>query len=156
MKNWRPIFWLMFVFTWVGCSREKEVVSSPFALPVVTLEIAGNKVQAEVADTPQTMASGLMHRKSMAENSGMIFVFASERQASFWMRNTHIPLDIAYLDREGRVKEIHPAQPLDEDAVVSGSTRIAYALELNQGWFANRGITPGTQVKGLPPFPPRQ
>lgn len=156
MKNWLSFFWLISLLAWVGCGEKKGGEVSAFALPVITLEIAGNKVQVEVADTPQTMASGLMHRKSMPENAGMLFVFASERQASFWMRNTYIPLDIAYLDRAGRVKEIHSAQPLNESPIVSASTQIAYALEMNQGWFANRGIPPGTAIKGLPAFPPRQ
>lgn len=134
-----------------GCREEPP--QSAFQLKTTTLQIGSEKVTVEIADTPSTMRIGLMYRSSMPENHGMVFVFPELRQASFWMHETRIPLDIAYLDNSGVILEIHPAKPMDETQIVSRTDDIAYVLEMNLGWFFTHKIPLGTQVKGLPKFP---
>ncbi|HEY5892165.1 MAG TPA: DUF192 domain-containing protein [Chthoniobacterales bacterium] len=147
-----PLF-LCLALLFAGCREEPP--QSAFQLKTTTLHIGSEKVTAEIADTPSTTQIGLMYRSSMPENHGMIFVFPELRQASFWMHETKIPLDIAYLDDAGVILEIHPAKPMDETQIVSRNDNIAYALEMNLGWFFTHKIPLGTQVKGLPGFPSR-
>ena len=114
------------------------------------LKIGDHKLIVEVAETPGEQALGLMNRDSLATDRGMIFVFAEPKKASFWMRNTSIPLDLAFLDSEGVILEIHPLVPFEETPVESKSQKVAYAIETNRDWFASRGLKPGTKVQGLP------
>ncbi|HEY5752377.1 MAG TPA: DUF192 domain-containing protein [Chthoniobacterales bacterium] len=145
------ILFLSLGFLFSGCKEEPP--QSAFQLKTTTLQIGSERVTVEIADTPSTMRIGLMYRLSMPENHGMVFVFPELRRASFWMHETKIPLDIAYLDHSGVILEIHPAKPMDETQIVSRSEAIAYALEMNLGWFFTHKIPLGTQVKGLPKFP---
>lgn len=123
-------------------------------LPITTLTINNIQVAAEVADDPEERTIGLMHRDSLAENSGMLFVMPRAEQAAFWMRNTKIPLSIAYINTSGTIVEIHALKPLDETPVPSKFPAIAYALEMEAGWFDKNGIYPGDRIRGLP-APPR-
>ncbi|MCC6354751.1 MAG: DUF192 domain-containing protein [Verrucomicrobiae bacterium] len=100
-------------------------------------------VLVEVADDPAERAQGLMMRREMAEDHGMLFVFDEAGRQSFWMHNTLIPLSIAYLGEGGEVLEIHDMFPLDRSAVASESGAVRYALEVNRGWFQRRGIKAG-------------
>ena len=104
----------------------------------------------EVADTPGEQVLGLMNRDSLAADRGMIFIFGEPKRASFWMKNTSIPLDLAFLDSEGVILEIYPLVPFEETRVVSKSDRVAYAIETNRDWFSSRGLKPGLKVQGLP------
>ena len=124
--------------------------SSPFGLRVVQLKIADSTLFAEVADTPQTSANGLMFRDSLPEDHGMLFVFEKPETASFWMRNTKIPLSIAYIDSAGEILEIESLKPLDETPVASASSKVAFALEVNEGWFKRNGVSPGATIIGIP------
>jgi len=114
------------------------------------LKIGEHKLLVEVAETPGEQALGLMNRDSLATDRGMIFVFEEPKKASFWMRNTSIPLDLAFLDSEGVILEIHPLVPFEETPVQSKSQKVAYAIETNRDWFASRGLKPGVKVQGLP------
>ena len=114
------------------------------------LRIGDHQLTVEVADSPGEQALGLMNRESLPTDRGMIFVFGEPKKASFWMRNTSIPLDIAFLDSEGVILEIHPLVPLEEAPVESRSEKVAYAIETNRDWFASRGLKPGMKVQGLP------
>jgi uncharacterized membrane protein (UPF0127 family) len=115
--------------------------------------IAGDKtITAEVADTDASRERGLMFRPSLPWNEGMLFLFARPARASFWMRNTRIPLSIAFLDRDGTILEIYPMFPFEERRVQSRSDAVCYALEMNQGWFRKSGVKTGTRVSGLPPL----
>ncbi len=119
-------------------------------LPVTVLGIGKAKVTAEIADTDATRSMGMMFRETMGENEGMLFVFERPTRASFWMRNTKIPLSIAYIDPSGVILEIHDMQPLDERTTNSTFDTVAYALEVPQGWFTKNGVMAGTAVTGLP------
>jgi uncharacterized membrane protein (UPF0127 family) len=115
------------------------------------LTIGINRVQAEVAaDDPQRQ-QGLMYRKEMAPNAGMVFVFDGANQQCMWMKNTLIPLSVAFLDAEGRILNIEDMEPRKLDSHCSKGAA-SYALEMNVGWFKQRHIKPGMKVEGLPPL----
>lgn len=123
-------------------------------LPVTTLTINNVQVAAEVADEEQERTIGLMYRESLAKDSGMLFVMPRPERAIFWMRNTKLPLSIAYINPSGTIVEIHSLKPLDETPVPSAFPAIAYALEMEEGWFDKNGIYAGDRIRGLP-APPR-
>ena len=109
---------------------------------------AGERVEVpvEVADTEEERQMGLMGREALAEDAGMLFVFDVEQQHSFWMKDTLIPLSIAFVDSEGRIVDIQDMQPLDETSHLSAEPA-QYALEVNQGFFGARGIQVGDTVE---------
>jgi uncharacterized membrane protein (UPF0127 family) len=117
-------------------------------LPTVALTTGLYVIQAEVANTPATRTRGLMYRKSMPANHGMLFVFPDRERQCFWMKNTLIPLSIAFLDERGAIVNIADMQPQSEDQHCSARP-VKYALEMNQGWFAAKRIRPGAVVNGL-------
>jgi hypothetical protein len=119
-------------------------------LPVTTLRIGQTSLKVEVADDDAERSAGLMFRESLAADSGMLFVMPSVAPASFWMKNTLVPLSIAFVDENGTIMEIHDLQPKDEKIVRSAFPRIAYALEMQQGWFGKKNIWPGEKISGLP------
>lgn len=144
----RGIAWLA-----IGLSASVIAKSPQPKLPTISIEVAGIPVEAEVADTDESRATGMMFRSSMGENEGMLFVMDAVGPVSFWMKNTLIPLSIAYINATGVILEIHEMQPLNEESVESRFSTIAYALEMPGGWFQQQGIKPGASVKGLPPSP---
>lgn len=122
--------------------------------PLLTfpLKIKGHGLRAELANSEESRRTGLMHRRSMAENQGMLFVYEQPGLHAMWMKNTLIPLSVAFLDRDGRIINIEDMEPQTLDA--HGATAEAsYSLEMNQGWFAKRGIRPGDRVEGLKTLP---
>ena len=114
------------------------------------LKIGDHQLVVEVADTPDEQVMGLMNRDSLPADRGMIFVFEEPKKAFFWMKNTSIPLDVAFLDSDGVILEILPLVPFEETRVASKSDKVAYAIETNRDWFASRGLKPGLKVQGLP------
>ena len=107
-------------------------------------------ITAEIASTPQSRMIGLMMRERLAPNHGMVFIFEDKSQHCFWMRNTLIPLSIAFIDDDGTVVSIADMSPKSE-ASTCPQRPVRYALEMDQGWFAKRGVTAGTKISGLPP-----
>ena len=105
------------------------------------------EVEVEIADDDAERARGLMKRTELAEDAGMLFVFERERTLSFWMRNTLIPLSIAYIDAEGRIVDIEDMEPLDDQTKHPSAEPAQYALEVNQGFFDERGIEVGDTVE---------
>jgi len=99
----------------------------------------------DVADTPEERARGLMNRESLPEDAGMLFVWPEDTASGFWMKDTVIPLSIAFIDAGGKIVGIQDMQPLDETLHHSPSP-YRYAVEANQGWFAERGIAVGDSV----------
>ncbi|WP_371195698.1 DUF192 domain-containing protein [Glaciecola sp. SC05] len=107
-------------------------------------------IEVEFANDPQSRALGLMYRREMCENCGMLFKFDSVRIASIWMKNTYIPLDLAYINAFGKIIDIKQLVPHDLTSVAS-SMPVLYALEMNKGWFEKNGIATGDTVK-LPSY----
>jgi hypothetical protein len=123
-------------------------------LPAVQLSAGMHAIRAEVADTMGARMQGLMHRKSMPQNAGMVFVFDELATHCMWMKNTYIPLSVAFIDDAGAIVNIEDMQPHTEDAHCA-KRPVRYALEMNKGWFAQRGIKPGAKLRGLEKLAPR-
>ena len=121
------------------------------ALPTTKLSVGIHLIQAEVANTMGTRSQGLMRRKSMAQGAGMVFVFDEVADHCMWMKNTLIPLSVAFVDERGEIANIADMQPLDETTHCAARP-VRFALEMNQGWFKKRGISPGMPIKGLEQF----
>jgi len=117
-------------------------------LPTITLAIDGQKLMAEIAATPEDRATGLMHRFSLRPDHGMLFVFERPEPQSFWMKNTYIPLSIAFIGADGRILNIDDMAPQTETPHGSKGPAM-FALEMRRGWFAERGIRAGDRVEGL-------
>ena len=121
-------------------------------LPTITLKAGVQNVRADIANTEATRQLGLMFRKKMGVLEGMLFVFPEIGYHAMWMRNTLIPLSVAYMDERGTILSIHEMQPLSEVAHQSaGPAR--YALEMNAGWFGANRINVGDTIKGLDKAP---
>lgn len=110
------------------------------------LELNGKLLKVELADSWELRAQGLMFRTELCEDCGMLFQFDRSRIVSMWMKNTLIPLDVAYFERSGKIVDIKQMQPLDLSSVPS-SAPVFYALEMNQGWFAKNGVKEGDLIK---------
>jgi len=121
-------------------------------LPVVELKAGMHLIRAEVAADFSTRGQGLMHRKSLAPNTGMLFVFDGPAIHCMWMKNTYIPLSVAFLDEKGAILNIADMQPHSEQSHCAAKPAL-YALEMTQGWFAQRGIKPGMKLGGLSTAP---
>jgi uncharacterized protein len=117
-------------------------------LPVVELRIKNHKLKVEVAANANSRTIGLMNRFSLAPDSGMLFVFAQSEPLGFWMKNTYIPLSIAYLDTKGHILNIVDMKPHDESSHPSKGPAM-FAIEMKQGWFKEKGIAAGDKVEGL-------
>jgi len=123
-------------------------------LPAVELVAGMHRIRAEVADTMGTRMQGLMHRKSMPQGAGMVFVFEETAAHCMWMKNTLIPLSVAFIDEAGAIINIADMQPHSEQSHCAARPA-RYALEMNRGWFAQRGIKPGLKLRGLEKLAPR-
>jgi hypothetical protein len=119
-------------------------------LPVARLSAGIHLIQAEVVSEGGTRARGLMHRESLAPNAGMLFVFDDHAIHCMWMKNTLIPLSVAFIDDRGTIVNIADMEPHSE-ASHCAAQPVKYALEMNRGWFAARGIKPGARLGGVPP-----
>ena len=124
------------------------------SLPTTTLTIAGTKVTAEIAATPDQRATGLMNRFSLQPDHGMLFIFEQPETLHFWMKNTYIPLSIAFIAPDGRILNIEDMAPQTETTHASRGPAL-YALEMRKGWFAQRGIRAGDTVEGIGGARPR-
>jgi uncharacterized protein len=118
-------------------------------LDTVTLQAGMHNIRAEVARTPLQTQTGMMFRREMASHEGMLFVFDGLSKRCFWMKNTLLPLSIAFIADDGRIVNLAEMEPQSQDSHCS-SEPVRYALEMNQGWFAKRGIKPGFKLKGAP------
>jgi uncharacterized membrane protein (UPF0127 family) len=131
------------------------IASSALAeLPAVQLSTGMHLIRAEVANTMGTRMEGLMHRKSMPQGAGMVFVFEEIAAHCMWMKNTLIPLSVAFIDESGEIINIADMTPHSEQSHCAAKPA-RYALEMNQGWFAQRGIKPGAKLGGLEKIAPR-
>lgn len=140
---------LALTLVYVGCLL---AASAHAEITRIELTAGFYRIDAEVAADDATRMLGLMHRRSLSGNQGMLFVFDQAARHCMWMRNTLLPLSVAFLDQNGRILNIENMQPQTEDNhCASGAAR--FALEMNQGWFANRGIKPGVRIGGIDKAP---
>ena len=118
-------------------------------LPTTTLGIHSQEIRVEVADSPGEREQGLMFRKKLGTDEGMLFVYSTAAPRSFWMKNTSIPLSIAFLDEQGQVVNIEDLRPFDTRSVLSTAPAL-YALEMNRGWFESNNVEAGHLFLQLP------
>jgi uncharacterized membrane protein (UPF0127 family) len=118
-------------------------------LPVVQLKAGMHLIRAEVAADYATRGRGLMFRKSLAPNAGMLFIFDAPAMHCMWMKNTYIPLSVAFLDEKGKIINIADMQPHSEQSHCAARPAL-YALEMDRGWFAAKAIKPGSRMGGIP------
>jgi len=142
---------LFFALALISTVQAQQVVNNgqPQSLPAVPIHIGHATLSAEIAATEQEGEIGLMYRRSMPDNDGMLFVLPVQR-AVFWMENTYIPLSIAFLDKDGTILELHDMKALDLSHTVSDSDQVAYAIEANLHWFDLNGIKPGMKIDPPP------
>ncbi len=119
-------------------------------LAKVTLHLGKASLTTEIAATGAQQERGLMYRTSLADNDGMIFLLPKVTTATFWMKNTLIPLSVAFIDKNGVILEIHDMKAQDETITRSDSDKVAYALETNLHWFALNGVKPGDKIDPAP------
>lgn len=156
MKNANPLWRLLCLALGIallaplaGCgkketaekSRTYKTVSDYFAI-----KVGDRTVQMQLAVLPVEMQHGLMGRRDLGPDQGMIFVYQRPERMAFYMRNTPTPLDIGYFDSGGRLREVYPLHPYDERTVSSRSHEIQFALEMNQGWYKANGVTAGAEL----------
>lgn len=118
------------------------------APPLLELSLGLHRLEAEVADTPALRRTGLMYRKTLAPNQGMLFVFPEADEHCMWMRNTYVPLSVAFLDERGVVINIEDMEP-ETETTHCAKRAARYALEVNRGWFLHNRLGAGTRVGGL-------
>ena len=121
----------------------------PQRLAQIRLTAGIHLINAELATTPQQREIGLMMRPSMAVNDGMLFVFEEPGQQCFWMKNTLVPLSVAFVADYGRIVNLEDMKPRTLDSHCSDKP-VRYVLEMNEGWFRKRGIKPGAKLQGTP------
>ena len=122
---------------------------APQQLPAIRLSTGMHVLQVMVAQTPEQLSTGLMFRKTMGTNDGMLFVFDEPSQQCFWMKNTLLPLSIAFIDDTGIVANIDDMKPQTLDSHCS-TKPVRFVLEMNVGWFDKRGIKAGSKFQGEP------
>lgn len=134
-----------------GTHTDAAAQASPTEFRVIRLQAGMHIIQAEIGSTPDERSRGLMFRKSLGPNQGMAFLFEQTAIHCMWMKNTLVPLSVAFLGEDGRIINIADMQPQTE--VSHCATKPArYALEMNKGWFATRGLKTGSPIAGLPKF----
>jgi uncharacterized membrane protein (UPF0127 family) len=117
--------------------------------PIVPLTAGMHVIQAEVAVSEPQRQQGLMFREKLGPNSGMVFLFNAPAQVCMWMKNTPLPLSVAFIDERGKIINIEDMQPQTLNSHCANGLA-AYALEMNKGWFAQKNIKPGTTIANLP------
>jgi uncharacterized protein len=133
------------IFGFAGTTLADPLLTYP-------LRIKNHEIRAEVANTEESRRRGLMFRDSLGDNSGMVFSYPEAGMNAMWMKNTRIPLSVAFIDRNGRILNIENMEPFSEQAH-SSAGEAAYALEMKRGWFRKRAIKAGDRVEGLHGLP---
>ena len=123
--------------------------ASAVARETIPLRLGAFTVQAEVAATPDQRARGLMFRERLADNHGMLFVFEQAAPICMWMKNTPLPLAVAFVDARGAIINVESMVPRTETPHCAAAPAL-YALEMADGWFQDRGLGPGRRIEGLP------
>lgn len=136
---------LLLGLAWSGAC----LAQAPERLPIVKLTAGIHLIEAELADDGPSRMQGLMYRQNMPANHGMAFVFDQKGVQCMWMRNTLLPLSVAFIAEDGTIVNIEDMAPQTDDTHCARKP-VKYALEMNQGWFAKRGIKAGARIGGLP------
>ena len=144
-RHWRSLAALG--LAWLAAATAAWPQDQPQDLPAATLHVGMHNIRAQLALTPQQRQIGLMFRQSMPTHEGMLFVFEQPATQCFWMRNTLIPLSVAFLADDGTVVNLADMKPQSDDSHCS-TKPVRYVLEMNQGWFAKRGVKSGTRIGG--------
>ncbi|MBX3664296.1 MAG: DUF192 domain-containing protein [Burkholderiales bacterium] len=148
MKRWLSL--LLFAFAATAVQAQAPAQGG---MPLIELKLGKHALTAEVAGNDPDRMQGLMHRRMLPENRGMLFVFRDVAHHGMWMMNTYIPLSVAFIDEAGVIVNIEDMQPHTRDSHTAKKP-VRYALEMNQGWFRKRGIGPGMKIEGLERAPP--
>lgn len=154
MKNFRPFpkFTLrhtfLIAFLIISVLPFTTIISSNQTLEKITISINGHGLIVEKADTSTKRKVGLMNREKLDWDKGMLFIYPSSRYCSFWMKNTIIPLSLAYIDKDYKITEILDLEPFDLKGKVS-KKRVCLVLEVNKDWFEKNNIKVGDVVKGI-------
>jgi uncharacterized membrane protein (UPF0127 family) len=122
-------------------------MACPYELPAAVISINGHDLFVELAFTPGTRSCGLSHRYTLGENNGMLFLFPNRDKRTFWMKNTHIPLSIAFMDDAGKIVMLYQMEADQTNTTYHSFQSVRYALEVNQGWFNLHGIKIGDRVE---------
>jgi uncharacterized membrane protein (UPF0127 family) len=141
----KPPIWIVLSIILILISV--KTLACPLELPAATIAIKGHTLAVELATTPKARACGLSNRVKLPENRGMLFIYPAFGPRTFWMKDTHIPLSIAFLDDSGLISSIQDMTPMQTDERYRSLQPARYALEVNQGWFAAHGIGVGDRVE---------
>ena len=136
--------YVLFLVMIAACRSEAAEPAGAMHLTVSQAD-ASQTITVEIAASTSERQQGLMFRQELAEDAGMLFLFPEDSRGGFWMHNTYVPLDIAYIGSDGTVQEIRAAKPLDETALVPAAP-YRYVLEVNQGWFERHNMGVGARV----------
>lgn len=133
---------------YTACGQEKadSSAATKSATAFFPLKIGDRVVQLQIAAQPGELTRGLMGRRDLKPDEGMVFVFPTPQQMGFYMRNTPTPLTIGYFDRDGVLREKYDMHPFDETTISSRSDRIQFCVEMNQGWYDRNGVKPGAKL----------
>lgn len=143
----RPLLLLLLTSLMTAWPLTSPAQNGPQNLATVTLSAGMHNIVAQLAKSPREREIGLMFRKDMAPHEGMLFVFEEPATQCFWMRNTYLPLSTAFVDDDGRIVNIEDMAPMTEKSHCS-TKPVRYVLEMNQGWFAKRGLKAGFKLTG--------
>ena len=148
--NWRSVLSHTLAAGLLAASAQARAQEDPqLNLPRVALSAGMHQIQAQVALTPEQRQIGLMHRREMPQHEGMLFAFEQPSQQCFWMKNTLLPLTAAFVADDGTIINLVDMKPQTTDAHCSARP-VRYVLEMNQGWFARKGIKAGFKLGGKP------
>jgi hypothetical protein len=147
----KPLPALLALFAGVGFALGALAQTGPQSLVHIRMNAGIHNIDAELAQTAEEREIGLMFRPTLGANQGMLFAFERPGQQCFWMKNTLIPLDVAFVADDGSIVNLDRMKPQTLDGHCSEKP-VRFVLEMNDGWFAKRGIKAGQKLKGLPPM----
>lgn len=153
VKNANPVWWpagllVLASALLLGCTgRKDDGAAAPKLIgEYFPIKVGDRTVRMQVAVRPEEMQLGLMGRRDLGPDDGMLFVYVRPQHLSFWMRNTPTPLDIGFFNSAGVLEEIYPLHPFDETSVGARNRELQFALEVHQGWYSRNGVRPGAKL----------
>jgi uncharacterized membrane protein (UPF0127 family) len=141
LRRFSGLFFCLLLLVESACARDKA------ALPTIPLQVGGQTLTVELAVTEAEQQRGLMYRYELASDHGMLFVYQEPREVAYWMKNTFIPLSIAYIGPDRRIFNILDMAPNNSSRTYPSNGRTQYVLEVNQGWFREHNVKVGDRVE---------